>query len=363
MHRGARVRQGVLSVIGLMLAAGAAQAAVNVPLGGGAAGIDGVKPVAVSGIKATVRAVANADAGKPALEVAFTKTGEERRLLSLEARPKGDPTGARTLAMRFSLKLAKGNAPRLALVAFDGDGGAWCKTAGTLAADGQFADVRLPITQLRQAGFSEDKSGELEWNKLTKVWVGLVFDGAAEGTLAVSGLRFTDEIYKPDRPHVVTGDQPGKWSVGKDPAVEATLTTPNEGPGGKACMKFEFRFPGQKHMYALPSVPVPTADLEGYRALRFKCKATLPPGLTKLLVTLAEQGGGQYFCEPAPPANGEWGVVELPIDGFKLASWSKDPNGKLDPASIGSVIIGTHGAAAGEGGPGTLWVADVEFVP
>ena len=178
----------------------------------------------------------------------------------------------------------------------------------------------------------------------------------------MSEARFTDEPYKAETPIAITGgDKPGSWNVGKDPAVQSTLTTPNEGPDGKPCMKFEFRFPGQRHMYALPSVPVPGADLEGYSALRFRCKASLPQGLRGLLVTLAERGGGQWYCEPPPSP--EWGVITLPFAQFQLAGWSKDDNGKLDLDQIGSIIIGTHGTAIGEGGPGTISVADVQFVP
>jgi hypothetical protein len=35
----------------------------------------------------------------------------------------------------------------------------------------------------------------------------------------------------------------------------------------------------------------------------------------------------------------------------------------LDPEQIGSISIGTHGTASGEGGSGTIRATDIEFVP
>jgi hypothetical protein len=193
--------------------------------------------------------------------------------------------------------------------------------------------------------------------------VGLTIDGPAEGVLEISDVRFTREPYKPTKSLRITGDGPGVWSVGKDPAVEATLTTPNEAPGGKACMKFEFKVPGGRHMYAIPSTPVPDTELDGYRALRFTYKAALPDGIKGLLVTVGEHGGGQFYADPPPPASAEWTTVTIPFASLKFAPWSKDPNGRFDLGQVDRVMIGTHGTASGKGGPGVICVTDVELIP
>jgi hypothetical protein len=114
-------------------------------------------------------------------------------------------------------------------------------------------------------------------------------------------------------------------------------------------------------MYLTPSVPVPAADLEGYTALRFRYRATLPEGVKGLLVTLSERGGGQWYVEP--PASPEWTTIRLPFTQFANADWGKDPDGKLDIEQIAGLIIGTHGTATGEGGSGQIQVCDIEFVP
>jgi hypothetical protein len=295
--------------------------------------------------------------------VTFTKAGEERRLLALEGQPRCNPTGAQAIALRYRVQLTKGEAPRLAAILFERGGGAWFKVRTNRVTMGDFTEGRLSVASLQPAAFSQDQSGELEWDQVEKVWVGLVFDGEAEGRWEVGQARFTSEPYQPTEPLRITGDGPGQWSVGQDPAVQSTLTTPNEGPDGKPCMKFEFQFPGGRHMYALPSTPMPEAELEGYRALRFTYQATLPEGIQGLLVSLFERNGGQYCADPLPSAQADWTTLTLPFDQFKLGSWSKDANGKLDPEQIGSISIGTHGTASGEGGSGTIRATDIEFVP
>ncbi len=348
----------------VLLTAGPAlpQATVNVPLGA-RGDVQGLKLVPIGGVKARAERVDDADNGKAALKVTFQKTGEERRLLALEARPRGSLIGVRAVALRYRLKLAKGRSPRPAVTVFEQGGGVWFKVGSSPVTTGEFADRRLSVASLRQAAFSDDESGELEWDNVEKVWIGLVIDGPAEGTFELSDARLTSEPYKPTQPLRITGDGPGKWNVGKDPAVKATLTTPAEGPGGKSCMKFEFRFPGGRHMYAVPSTPVQSAELEGYRALRFTYKATLPEGIQGLLVMLGERGGAQYCADPAPPPSADWTTLTIPLEKFKLGGWSKDANGRLDLEQVGRVMIAAHGTAAGAGGTGTIWVTDIELVP
>ena len=183
------------------------------------------------------------------------------------------------------------------------------------------------------------------------------------GFVTVTEARLTSEPYQPTRPIQVTGADPGQWSVGQDPAVQSTLTTPNEGPEGGACMKYVFTVPGGRHMYCIPGVPVPAADLEGYTGLRFTYKASIPEGMGGLLVTLCERGGAQYWADPQPPPSPDWTTITIPFGGLKLAAWTKDDNNQLDLSDIVRVTIGCHGAAGGEKLTGEIMVSDVQFVP
>ena len=322
--------------------------------------IDDLTLVTLSGIDATVTTVDDADGNDPALRITLKKTDETRRLLALEGTLAKSAVGSKAIELRYKLALATGEA-RLATVLFDGAGGAWYKTGNATPGQDGFTDGRLSITGLNRAAFTRSE-GDLDLDAIDKVWVGIVIDGAAEGTLEISSAVFTSETYKPTHPLRVTGDGAGTWSVGKDPAVTATLTTPDEGRDGQPCMKLEFNFIGGRHMYLTPTIPMPAAELDGYTGLRFTYKATLPEGIEGLLVMLAE-GGGQFVATPMPGASDDWVTITVPFDDFELGSWSKDDNGQLDLGRINSIIIGTHGGATGNGGDGLLMVSDIEFAP
>ena len=334
--------------------------------------VGGFTLVPLNGVEARIEAGSAVD-GKLLAKVSFVKKGDERRLLALLARPEGDPATAKALAVRYRVALAKGEAPRLALAVFEKGGTAWYRVGGTPLALGESAEGRLPLGTLRQAEFSKPTEAEpakpgmpeptVAWGNVEKIWIGIVIDGPAEGTLEIGQARYTSEPYRPAKALRVTGDGPGAWTASADTAVKSTLTTPSEGPGGKPCMKLEFKFPGRRHMFATPSTPVLGGELEGYSALRFTYKATLPAGIKGLLVTVGERGGAQYYADPAPPANADWTTITIPFDKMKLASWTKDANGKLDVDLIERVLIGAHGTAAGDGGSGIICAADVEFVP
>ncbi len=337
-----------------------ASAQGTVPIGGGAAGIDDLQLVSLSGIDATLATVDDADGVNPALKVTLSKTDEQRRLLALEGMPAQSVVGSKAVALRYKLDLKTGEG-RLALVVFDEAGNAWYKTGNAAPADHGFVDGRLGITSMNKAAFSRTE-GDLDWDALDKVWIGIVIDGAAEGTFEMSGAHFTSEAYRPTHPLRITGDGAGKWSIGKDAAVTATLTTPDEGRDGQACMKLEFNFVGGRHMYLTPTIPVPAAELDGYTGLQFTYKATLPDGIEGLLVMLTESGG-QYMATPMPGPSEDWVTITIPFADFELGSWSKDDNGQLDLGRINSIIIGTHGGATGDGGDGLIMVSDIEFAP
>ena len=359
-----------------------AHGAVDVPLGGGPAGVEGLRLVPAGHVLSRMERLADADGGDAALKVTFTKEGDVRRFLALEASPVSPTPGAKALALRYRVSLTSGKPPRLAAVIWErrragGTGGAWFKVVPTpvAVAEGaaaEFTEGRISLRALRQAAFSDDASGQLEWQNVEKIWIGLVLvsdgNGPVSGSFELSRARFTDEPYRPTGPLRITGDGPGVWNVGKDKAVQASLTTHageahDKGPGGRPCMKFEFTFPGGRHMYAVPTTPMPGTDTEGYQALRFTYRARLPRGTGGLLVMLIERDGAQYFADPAPPASENWSTITIPFGRFKLGGWSRDANGRLDLQEIASVAVACHGTASGTGGTGTIRVTDIEFVP
>ena len=295
----------------------------------------------------------------------FAKQAAERRLLALEAPLAKAPGEVKALAVRYTLTMARGEAPRLALVAFEKDGGAWYRVSPTpMAASGiEVAETRLPLAQFSRAAFAHDADDEMQWPQVQRLWLAFALDGSCEGTIDLRGAVLTDQPYRPTKPLIVTDGSPGQWGVSKDPAATAKISTPAEGPGGKPCTRLDYAFPGGRHMYVVPSTPLGEAELEGYKALRFTYKATLPRGIDGLLVMLIERDGTQYYADPAPPAAADWKTVTIPLASFQRGDWSKDENSRLDLNDVGSVAIGLHGTAAETQAKGTLWVADVQFVP
>jgi hypothetical protein len=351
------------ALYGFVLAAAsfvAAQPPVRVPLGEGASGLGGLRLVPLTNLTAKLDQAKVA--GAEGIRVSFEKAGEERRLLALEAAVRQAPEGAKALAVTCRLQLAQGESPRLALVVYEKDGGAWFKVSTRPLPQGEVSEVRMPLVSFSKAAFSQDADTELQWTQADKVWLGLAVDGPARGTWELTKAFFTSEPYRPTQALRITGEGPGTWTVGKDPDAKGVVTTPSEGPDGKPCMRFDLTFPGGRHMYALPATPMPAAELEGYRALKFTYKAALPVGLKGLLATLRERGGGQYTIEPPPPPSNDWKTIEVPFTDFVLGGWSKDENRKLDLDQLDAILIGTHGVAT-QGGDGTIWAADVEFVP
>jgi hypothetical protein len=333
---------------------------VSVPIGGGALGIDELKLVQLGGIEAKAERVADADAGKPALQITFKATDEARRLLALEGVPARSPEGCKALVARYRLTLKSGEA-RLALVAWDGSGNAWYKTGSQPAATGEFTDGRVALGAPRAAAFNQEPALEFSWGDVEEVWVGLVLDNAAEGTLELSAARLTDEPYRATEPLVLKFAEEKAWGVGQDPAVTSKLTVANVGRNGEPCTQVAFTFPAGKHMYIVPSMSLPQSDLEGYSALEITYRAKLPAGLAGLLLMLGESGG-QFMVDPPPPPSEDWVTLTIPFADFKLGGWSKDDNGKFDTDRVQSVLVGTHGVST-TGGEGLIEVSDIRFVP
>ncbi len=320
-----------------------------------------VRVVPMSDVKASL-----VRAGRAA-RVEFSKAGDVRRMLALEAKPRGRLPGAKALEVEYALQMRSGAAPRPAVVIYERGGGAWFKVSGRPlrgAEPDQPRRTRLPLAALRQAAFSRDASGRLEWSQVEKVWIGFIMDEPAQGRLTFLRAALTDEPYRPTEPlEITSAARPGQWSVGHHPAVKAAVTTPREGPDGQPCMKVSFTMPGGAHMWMTPVVALPNDETEGYRALKFTYKAALPPGLKGLLVTLTEGGGGQYYADPPPPASAQWRTIVLPWSSFKKASWTRDANNRFDLADLRKVCIGTHGVAKPNHSQWTIWVANVQLVP
>lgn len=335
----------------------AAALATETALVGGSAGFSGVKCVPTNNVSARLTRQSGA------ATIRFEKTGDIRRMLALETKPAAALAPPRALALWGRVSLDQGEAPRLATVLFERGGGVWFRVSGTALDLGESIEARMPLRSLREAGFSNDASGQLEWDQVETVWVGLVMDGPARGTFELTRAIFTDEPYRPTRPLRIPRSGPGTWSVGKDPAAKADLTTPDEGPEGQACMKVAFTFPGGRHMYMVPTTSVPQAELDGYSALRFRYRAVLPEGIAGLLVMLIENTGSQYVATPPPPASDAWTTANIALGEFKLGGWSKDPNNRLDLCDVGKVAIGVHGTATGAGGDGLIMAVDIALVP
>ena len=345
------LRTAILGVAILAQSTWAAPQPVGV--GGGDNGLGGLQPAAVGGLKVSVKAAADA------LALTFDKAGPERRLLAVEGAPQGDLSWVKTIAATYQLDLTGGEA-RLAVVLFDQDGGVWYKIAGETCSTGAATDASLSVKSLSQATFSEDQDNQLGWNALRRVWLGIVIDGQAKGTLKLLKAQFSPDEYKPSKPLAVAFKDAKAWSTSQDGAVKSTLTTPNAGPDGQLCLQLDVTFPAGRHMYCLPAVGLPRAEMDGYRALSFKLKGAVPKPIGKLLVSVFEADGSQYYMEPADSA--EWQTIELPFDKFKLGSWTKDENDQLDLGQVNRVSIGCHGTAEGDG-KGLLTVCDIKFVP
>lgn len=294
--------------------------------------------------------------------VSFKKVSEERRLLAFSGTPAGDASGAKAVEIAYHLDLTKGNAPRVTVMAYEKDGGSWYKLSSAPAVMGAEAKLRLSVAALTQTAFSNDASGQLEWANVSRVSVGFVFDGPAEGKVTLISARLTDEASVPTQPAGLLAADGGKWGDGHDPAIQTKLEVVPEGPGGALALKYEFNVPAGKHMYAIPSTPVALEDAEGYKSLRFKFRGEIPQGM-RLLVQLTEHGGATYCVERPALTTEEWQQLDIPLADFKLASWgTKDDNDMLDLGRLNTISIGSHGAPV-NARLGLIMATEVELAP
>ena len=303
-----------------------------------------------------------ADPQAAGVKLTFRKPGEERRLLAVEVPAARRAGGAEALDFVYSLRL-QGGVAKPVVVVFGKGGGVWYHTGARPLEAGTRRLARLRLKSLRKAAFSRGGGDAPDWANVEKLWLGVVLDGKAAGELTLHGAAMTDRPYRPTGPLAIACTSAKLWSIGKDAAATAKATSAKGAPGGAACVRIDYAFPGGRHMYMVPTVPVGAGEPDGYRALRLTYRATLPDGIAGLLVMLIEAGSSQYAAEPAPPASEQWRTLTIPLTSFRLGRWSKDANGRLDPAEVRSVAVGVHGVARGTAAKGTIEVAKIEFVP
>ncbi|NOY80058.1 MAG: hypothetical protein GXP31_03535 [Kiritimatiellaeota bacterium] len=341
-----------------------AHAGADFPLGAGPRGLDDWRPALAGGnaVKVSVQAPSDPTSGR--LIVTFEKAGPERRMVALSRSVTRDLTGLQALELDCSAELAPGLTVLPAVLFFEKSGGVWVKlSAGAPLPPPPGGRLRLPLKSLRQAAFSRDASGKIEWNAIDRVWLGFVVDGTGKGRVSISGIRVTDRPYRPVGPASLLPDGPLAWSVGHDPAVKASIETDVPGPGGRKCSRLDFNFPGGRHMYVVPSHPIRPLELGAYKGIRLTYKAKLPKGIGGLLFMLVEAGGAQYYASPPPPPTETWKSIVIPFSRFKHGTWTRDANGKLDLDDVRKVCVGAHGVASGKGGSGQIWTVSVEAVP
>ncbi|MCC6626164.1 MAG: hypothetical protein IT340_02055 [Chloroflexi bacterium] len=352
-------RQAASVVIVGCLWAAAPVGAETKPLGDGAAGLGGLDLPALPGVTATLTK-APAEGGET-LQLKFSKPTPERRLVAWQAKVAGNFAFARSLDLRVRLTGVPTEAARLATVLFQRDGGVHYKIAAGALTAGDWQALRLSLTNPREAAFSQDASGRLEWDGLERVWLGVVIDGPANGTLELSRAVWTSELPAAAAPVTIPLGQPADWNLGHDPAVIAKSSLVNEGPNGEPVMRFDFTFPQGSHMWLVPGLTLKLNDVEGYRALRYTYKTQLPKG-PNLLFGIAEAAGGQYVIDPPLAPSETWKTHEQPLAGLKLGAWSKDADGAFSLEPGVALQCGLHGTA-NPGGPGVIWIAKLELLP
>ncbi len=320
----------------------------------------GLTAPALAGVATDIRHADDAATGGVATRLTFRKDGGERRIVALQGKlsqPVGD---AKAIIVNCRLNLTAGERPQMAIVAFQRDGDVWYRPMGTPPPSDVFGDVRLPLKRaFTRAQFASGDGQQLDWNQVDRVWIALLIDGPASGAFDVRRAIFTAAPFQPTSALALSGP----WTATQDPAVSGQITVLKEGPEAADCSKYVFQQPGGRHMYALPRLPVHVEELDGYSALRFTCKADLPRGIDGLLVMLIEADGTQYRAEPAPQPDGQWQTFDVPFDRFARGGWSTDENDRLDLNDVRYVVIGVHGTAEEAKASGTIWIADVEFLP
>jgi hypothetical protein len=297
-----------------------------------------------------------------AVRLSFAKGDSDRRFVGYAVElPKGAP-GAQSLIVRHRLHVAAGQAPRMGILLLDDQGGSWARVSRedlSLDAEG---DVAVPLTSLSASAFSASGQAGADLGSARRLWVGLVLEGAVEGSLDLMSIRLSPAPWRASKPLSLMPADPARWSLSQDPAVKSTLTASDDGPEGTPCVRYDLEMPGGRHMFAIPGFGIQAGSLDGYSGLRITYRTAMPPGIDGLLFMIGEQGA-QWVAEPAPQGSTEWTTVIVPFPSFALGAWSKDDNGVLDLGRADTVMCGMHGTAEGDLVRGTVWISSIEALP
>lgn len=298
---------------------------------------------------------------KDGLLINFVKLSKERRLLLLET-TQPNIAKAKSVALRYRLRLVRGGMLRFAVLAFGSESEVWFKIAQPIQATKEEVDWRIPLAGFKPTAFSTARS-DPDMAKIRQLQVGLVLDGVCEGVLEIKSISLSSEPFKPTKPFIIPISPQAKLSLAHDPAAKAKTEIVKEGHDGNWCWKTEFVIPSGRHMYVLPSILMPDTDLTGYSGLQLTYRAKLPSGIKALLITLVEQDGSHYFTDWLATPSEEWLTLTISFSEFRLGGWSKDENGRIDLDQIGSLIVGIHGTTKETEGHGSIWIASIAFVP
>jgi len=298
---------------------------------------------------------------KDGLVISFTKSGKERRLLLLETTT-ADIAKAKSISLHYRLKLVKGEQPKFAILAYGSAGEVWFKISQPPQATKGEVEWGLPLAGLRPTAYSIAPT-EPDMKKVRRLQLGLALDGMCEGVWEIKHIALSTELLRPSIPLVIPISPQLRLSLAHDPLAKAKTEIVKDGQDEKWCWKTEFVIPGGRHMYILPSIPMPDVDLTGYKGLQLSYRATLPSGIKALLIILVEQDGSHYYTDWLATPSEEWRTLTIPFSEFRLGGWSKDENNQLDLDQIGSLIVGMHGTTKAPEGKGSIWVAAIAFVP
>lgn len=306
--------------------------------------------------------VITAEAGGPAWRISFTKSGPERRYIALQASA-GDVMAAyKVLEMTAVVKdMTAGVTLRPAVMLFEYTGGAWYRFGLPLVVGAGEGPLRMGFNGLRQAKFSTDSNGVLDWPEVSHFWVGLLADGVGSGKVELREVSFTSKPFVPTGPLDIAVPAVANWSMSIDKAATHTAAMVKDGDVELPTMSF--RFPLNRHMFITPAIILPEGEYASYNGLRLTYRAKTPAGINGLLVMLHE-GGGSFYTTIPVPASAEWRTIELPFSSFQMASWNKKPSGStLEVAAITRLTIGCHGVATGDNGEGDFAVKKIELIP
>lgn len=149
---------------------------------------------------------------RDSLTISFKKVGQERRLISVRTvLPEGlssYPAFEGSIVATFG----SDQVVRPCVMFFEASGACWYRLGSAL--DYRYGGLfRLNLASLSQAAFSKDDNGQLDWDKIREVRVGVTVDGAGEGEVTLSQLMLTSQRYVPTKPEIIP--LPKAKSIGK----------------------------------------------------------------------------------------------------------------------------------------------------